>query len=346
MSELQQSITVTLKQLRHDLRELTHLQKALDELESLLRTLSGNEAQLQQQIEQVQSLISDWHEFFKRSPDLLCVADSKGHFRRVNPALARSLGFRCDELVDKKFIDFVHHDDRAATLRELKKLNSGQDTISFENRYRCKNEKYLWLNWTCPATLPASGLIYGVARDVTESKRSSDEILFLAQHDSLTGLRNRASFRQELLHACERAKRSPRYEVVLLFIDLNDFKAVNDTYGHATGDLVLNVVADRLRQISRSSDLVARIGGDEFTMLIQGNGASQVERIVQRIHQSLLAPVDLRGSKTVSVSASVGTARWTEHNGDADSLLNAADQSMYVAKAIGKQDHSATRHAG
>jgi len=346
MNELQQSIAMKLKRLRHDLRELTHLQTTLDELESLLSTLSGNEEQLRQQIDQVQSLISDWHEFFQRSPDLLCIANSKGHFQRVNPALARSLGFRCDELIDKKFIDFVHHDDRAATLRELKKLNNGQDTISFENRYRCKNEKYLWFNWTCPATLPASGLIYCVARDVTESKRSSEEILFLAQHDSLTGLRNRASFRQELLHACERAKRSPRYEVVLLFIDLNGFKAVNDTYGHGSGDLVLSVVADRLRQISRSSDLVARMGGDEFTMLIQGGSVNQIERLVQRIHQSLVVPVDLRGGKTVGVSASVGAARWTESTSDADSLLNAADQSMYVAKAVGKQDRNASRHAG
>lgn len=348
MNELQQSIAIRLKRLRHDLRELAHLQNSLDELESLLTTLSGNEEQLQREIQQIRSLISDWHEFFMRSPDLLCIADAKGYFRRVNPALARALGYRCDELVNQKFIDFVHREDRTATLRELKKLNNGQDTISFENRYRGKNEKYHWLNWTCPATLPASGLIYAVARDVTESKRTSDEILFLAQHDSLTGLRNRASFRQELLHACERAKRSPRYEVVLLFIDLNDFKAINDTNGHAAGDLVLSVISDRLRQISRSTDVVARIGGDEFTMLIQGSNASHIDRIVQRIHQSLLAPVDLRGGKTVNVSASIGAARWNEHNNnnDADSLLNAADQSMYVAKASSRIARSEKRHAG
>jgi diguanylate cyclase (GGDEF)-like protein/PAS domain S-box-containing protein len=333
MNELQQSIAATLKRLRLDLRELAHLQTNLDELESLLATLSGSEEHLRQEIQHTQSLINDWHEFFVRSPDLLCIANSKGYFCSVNPALARTLGYRCDELVDRKFIDFVHDEDRTSTLRELKKLNNGQDTINFENRYRCKNEKYRWLDWTCPAALPASGLIYAVARDVTDSKRSSDEILFLAQHDSLTGLRNRASFRQELLHACERAKRSSRYEIALLFIDLNGFKAINDTYGHAAGDLVLSIVADRLRQLSRSTDLVARIGGDEFTMLIQGANVSHTERIVQRIHQSMLTPIDLRGGKTVGVSASVGIARWNENNNDADSLFNAADQAMYVAKA-------------
>jgi diguanylate cyclase (GGDEF)-like protein/PAS domain S-box-containing protein len=348
MNELQQSIAITLRSLREDLRELTHLQKALDELESLLATLSGSEAHLRSEIEHTRSLISDWHEFFKRSPDLLCIADSKGYFRRVNPSLARTLGYRCEEIVDHKFIDFVHPDDRAATLRELKKLNNGQDTISFENRYRCRDgKKYLWFNWTCPAALPASGLIYAVARDVTENKRSSDEILFLAQHDSLTGLRNRASFRQELLHACERAKRSPRYEVALLFIDLNEFKAINDTHGHAAGDLVLSIVADRLRQLSRSTDVVARIGGDEFTMLIQGANTSHLERIVHRIHQSLLTPVDLRAGKSVRVSASVGVSRWGEHNNDADSLLNAADQSMYVAKASERNNiRPASRQTG
>lgn len=334
MNDLQRSIAGTLKTLREDLRELTHLQKTLDDLESMLLSLSGSEEQLRREIEHTRSMISDWHEFFMRSPDLLCIADCKGYFRRVNPSLARTLGYRCEDLIDHKFISFVHSDDRAATLRELKKLNHGHDTISFENRYRCGDGKnYRWFNWTCPAALPASGLIYAVARDVTDNKRTSDEILFLAQHDSLTGLRNRASFRQELLHACERAKRSSRYEIALLFIDLNDFKAINDTYGHGAGDLVLSIVADRLRQLSRTTDMVARVGGDEFTMLIQGANTSHIERIVHRIHQSLQAPVDLRGGRSVGVSASVGVARWNEYNNDADSLLNAADQDMYIDKA-------------
>lgn len=332
MSELSQSIAIRLQTLRNDLHELTHLQQTLDELDALLDALSGNEDNLQRQMHQTQSLIDDWREFFKRSPDLLCITDSGGFFREVNPSLARTLGYRSSELTNQKFIDFVHIDDRKATQRELKKLNNGQDTISFENRYCCKNGSYRWFNWTCPAALPASGLIYAVARDVTDTKRSSDEILFLAQHDSLTGLRNRASFRQELLHACERAKRSPRYDVALLFIDLNGFKLINDTHGHAAGDLVLSIVADRLRQVSRSADMVARMGGDEFTLLMQGANANQTEHIAQRIEESLQQVIDLRGGKSVNVSASIGIARWQEHATDADALLNAADQAMYVAK--------------
>jgi len=127
MNELQESIAATLKRLRQDLRDLSHLQKILDELESLLTTLSGSEEHLRQEIQHTRSLINDWHEFFTRSPDLLCVADSKGYFRSVNPSLARALGYRCDEIVDRKFIDFVHADDRTATLRELRKINNGQD---------------------------------------------------------------------------------------------------------------------------------------------------------------------------------------------------------------------------
>jgi diguanylate cyclase (GGDEF)-like protein/PAS domain S-box-containing protein len=344
MNELQQTITMKLQSLRQDLCELSHLRNILDELESLLAALTGNEEHLAREMDQVRSLISDWYGFFMRSPNLLCITDSKGYFRRVNPAMARALGYRSQDLVEHCCIDFVHPDDRNATQHELQRLASGHDTLNFENRYRCRNGKYRWLNWTCPAILPASGLIYAMARDVTESKRNSDEILFLAQHDSLTGLHNRASFRQELLHACARARRSQPYEVIVLFIDLNEFKAINDTYGHASGDMTLTAVAERLLQVARSTDVVARIGGDEFTMLIQGSPASRIDRLVQRIHQSLSRPVQLPCGDQIRISASIGVSRWNDDNDDADSLLDAADHSMYADKASCRQRAAENRH--
>jgi len=339
MNGLPAPITTGLQTLREQLRNRTQLHAALDELESHLGLLRSNEEALQRQLQREQAMANDWQEFFLRCPNPLCISDLQGYFHKVNPALAKVLGYRCAALVGKKFIDLVHPEDQPMTFKEMKKLRDGRDTINFENRYRCRNGKYRWLNWTCPAPLSGSELIYSVARDVTDAKRNTEEILFLAQHDSLTGLRNRASFRQELLYACERAKRSSHYDVALLFIDLNDFKAINDTHGHSAGDLVLSIVAERLRQASRSGDVVARLGGDEFTILLQGANIAALDTLVLRIQQNLQPAIDLRGGHTVTVTASIGVACWHALKTDnADELLDAADKMMYAIK----QQHRAT----
>lgn len=110
--------------------------------------------------------------FFNMSIDLLCIASLEGFFIDVNPAFVKTLGYSKKELLSTKFIEFVHDDDKKATIEELKKISQGKETLYFENRYRCKDGQFKWLGWTCPAPEQQTGLLYAVARDLTKYKES------------------------------------------------------------------------------------------------------------------------------------------------------------------------------
>jgi PAS domain S-box-containing protein len=120
--------------------------------------------------------------FFALSLDLMCIADLGGYFKRVNPAFERTLGFSAQDLVSKPFMDFIHPDDRPATVAELQKLARGVDTVYFENRYACKDGSYKQLAWSCPAANPGETLLYAVARDITERKLAENEIRSLNEN--------------------------------------------------------------------------------------------------------------------------------------------------------------------
>ena len=130
--------------------------------------------------------------FFEISIDLMCIAGVDGYFKRVNPAFTKALGWTAEELLAKPFIEFVHPADRERTVIEVERLASGIDTVYFENRYRKKDGSWAWLGWTCPAATPENGLLYGVARDISEQKKIQEHLVQLATYDSLTGLANRA----------------------------------------------------------------------------------------------------------------------------------------------------------
>jgi diguanylate cyclase (GGDEF)-like protein len=146
------------------------------------------------------------------------------------------------------------------------------------------------------------------ARDVTERKVLEEQLRHQALHDPLTGLGNRALLRDRLQHALRRqARRDP--DLALLLIDLDDFKDVNDGYGHAAGDLVLCEVTARLRDCLRTGDTLARLGGDEFAVILEDGGADEAEHIAHRVISAVHAPFDLPNGETVAVGASASPAR-------------------------------------
>ncbi len=174
--------------------------------------------------------------------------------------------------------------------------------------------------------------------DITERRRAEAEIVHLARHDVLTGLANRAEFNAKLEEACKRLKRNGS-AVSVLMLDLDKFKAVNDTLGHPAGDQLLVEVARRLTSSVRETDVVARLGGDEFA-IIQEGGPNQNEGAIAlalRIVNALTGAFDLDGHEA-DVGASIGIALAPEHGGDPESLLKKADLALYNVKANGRND--------
>jgi diguanylate cyclase (GGDEF)-like protein len=171
----------------------------------------------------------------------------------------------------------------------------------------------------------------GIGCDITKEKIAEQRIQYFATHDGLTNLTNRVLFNELLAIAVQTAQRRAS-SLAVLFIDLDDFKAINDTLGHEAGDQLLCEVANRLKQVLRGSDVVARFGGDEFVVLIQETvDVESVATVAQKILFSIRKPVALMG-RAHEVTASVGVSVYPADAGDAPTLLKHADAAMYVVK--------------
>ena len=175
-----------------------------------------------------------------------------------------------------------------------------------------------------------------LVRDITERKLADDKLTRLALYDSLTGLPNRTNFFEKLEFSLAYARRS-NLSVALLFVDLDGFKAVNDSMGHAAGDHLLREVARRLQGMVRESDIAARMGGDEFVLLLNNlKRPAEAEAIARKLVTALSQPVEYENVMLTQVGASVGIAFFPDNGQTGDSLINEADSAMYRAKAAGK----------
>jgi diguanylate cyclase (GGDEF)-like protein len=174
-------------------------------------------------------------------------------------------------------------------------------------------------------------------RDITERNALEEQLRHQAFHDNLTGLANRSLFRDRLDHALARASRGIRPTAVL-YLDLDEFKAVNDRLGHAEGDRLLVAVGERLRSATRAGDTIARLGGDEFAIIVEDTDAAEAGQSAARILEVLAKPFPL-GERQVAARASIGIAIQSVDGADADELLRRADIAMYAAKARGGDCH-------
>jgi len=278
---------------------------------------------------------------FDLSLDMISIVGFDGCFKSVNPAFERTLGYRPQELVGRLFLDFVHPDDIERTEHEAASHADGARTVQFQNRYFAKDGEVRWLEWTSIPLLD-EGLIYGVARDVTERKELEEELERLSQRDSLTGLFNRRRFEEELRRQLVYTRRYGSGGA-LMVLDLDRFKQINDELGHAAGDEALREVARVLSENLRASDTtarsidssitVARFGGDEFVILLPEAGATATaDRLVAALGETSLR-ID---GREVELRISVGIALFDEFGrpGEED-LFVAADRAMYRVKASG-----------
>jgi PAS domain S-box-containing protein len=296
---------------------------------------------------------------FELSLDMICIAGFDGYFKRVNPAFERILGYSEADLLGRPFLEFVHPDDRKSTEEEAAAISEGAGTVQFRNRYFDKYGEVHWIEWASQP-LPEAEMIYAVARDVTDRKALEEELQRLSHHDSLTGLFNRRRFEEELRRQLAYTRRYGNGGA-LLVIDVDRFKEINDTLGHAAGDKALCQVAALLRDNLRGSDVIARdtgpslptgadspeqmpnpeavlarLGGDEFVVLLPEADAAGAQATAERLSRTVReSTLEVEG-RELRLEISVGVALFDEHGrpGEED-LLAAADRAMYLVKAGG-----------
>ncbi len=277
----------------------------------------------------------------QHSSDVMMVVEADSRIRYVSPSAERVLGYAPSELEGTRLVDGVHPEDRASLLQFLT-MSVGEDAHTALAAYRVRHREDRWLHVeTLRTNLLHDENVRGIVlntRDVSERRAFEEQLAHQAFHDSVTGLANRALFRDRVEHALERHNRDGG-PVTVLFMDLDDFKTINDSLGHAAGDRVLGEVADRLKGTLRQADTAARLGGDEFAVLLEdgGDGVEAAE-VASRILGAFETPVHLDG-KVLFVRASIGIAS-TEHATaavrGAEELLRDADVAMYMAKEAGK----------
>jgi diguanylate cyclase (GGDEF)-like protein/PAS domain S-box-containing protein len=320
--------------LRVEARRFEALESRISQLMGEHERLLGLSREMTDALAELRGAMREWEWFFEHSIEMMCIAGMDGRFKRVNPAFSAALGFSEAELVSRPFFDFIHPDDQEPTMEVLNGLGRNTDCINFENRYRDREGEWHWIAWRVPALAPGARNLYAIARDVTGQRRSEAELLHRARHDPLTGLLNRAAFEDALGDAVLRAGRYPRHELALFLVDLDGFKQVNDSRGHQAGDRLLKQVGTRLRRIAREGEMVSRIGGDEFALLIEGEADLQVESLARRIDEVLHGP-DESGELEAQIGCCVGISVLPRNARDVESLFAQADEALYSVKREG-----------
>lgn len=267
--------------------------------------------------------------------DTVFVVDPDSHIVFVSDACETLLGYRAGELIGTKISSYLHPDDSEITKASVDRVMSGQPHLDFRNRYIRKDGSVVDILWSA-RWYEDEGVRIGVARDVTVLRQAEEKLRFLAHHDPLTGLTNRSLF-NDRLDAALRAALRRRNTLALLFVDINDFKAINDTHGHVVGDRVLCAIARRLERCVRETDTVARMGGDEFTVLFtdieSGDAADpKIDAKVEQIQALINLPLDADLGDISMPSCSIGVAVYPRDGTDADTLLSHADDDMYRRK--------------
>jgi diguanylate cyclase (GGDEF)-like protein/PAS domain S-box-containing protein len=263
-------------------------------------------------------------------PDAVCVVDPEGRFLFVNASFQRIFGYAPDEVLGTRMFRLIHPDDREVTAEQAEKVMAGELQRHFRNRYIHKDGHVVDIQWSA-RWLPEHRVRIGVGHEVGELRRAERELEHRANHDALTGLVNRHRMQAELQAAIDRAA-DEGGGLALLYIDLDGFKRVNDRGGHVVGDHLLRELAGRMLGGVRKTDLVARVGGDEFVVLLPDCHDAQAARIVaESLRASLVMPCRLPEG-LFQLDASIGVAMFPDDGADAEALLAHADQAMYAAK--------------
>ena len=323
--------------------------KSLQEQNSALQALVAERTQaLNESLALYRLLTED-------AQDVLWRTDSRLIVTYISPADERLRGFRADEVVGHSVFE-MFTDEGVEVIKSMLRLRAMEDAaggterfLRFEVEHRCKDGRLIWGEMLSKPDRNAQGEIigyHGITREITERKRLEEQVHQLAFHDPLTHLANRRLMLDHLEQAMSASKRSQRHGA-LLFLDLDNFKPLNDTHGHGVGDLLLIEVAERLKACVREADTVARFGGDEFVVLLSelstqpGEAAEQAVAIAEKVSTRLAEPYVLQSAPSAppirhECTASIGVAVFRGRDESQNTVIDRADAAMYQAKEEGR----------
>lgn len=266
--------------------------------------------------------------------------DLMGRFRLMSRAGEAITGYAPEELVGQSFA-MLFEPEVLMHVREqfLQCALHGQNIPAYEAELVRKDGSKRWISFKLTPVYEEEHIVsvVGVAEDISERREADARLIYLAHHDMLTGLPNRAQFLERMQRAIARARRNDAMAGVL-FLDLDQFKGVNDSLGHEAGDLLLQCVAQRLRDVLRETDTMARFGGDEFAVLLEDVTEEELVQVVEKLLQVVAAPLLIK-EQALCVTLSVGISLFPRDGEDASALLKSADMAMYCAKEHGRNGY-------
>ena len=292
------------------------------------------------------------------SPDLIYILNLKGEFSFVNDSVTKLLGYDKSDLLGRHYSEFIADEDRMKAeylFNERRRTSRSNRMVELGLKCHSANPNKPFDVSVRPIELNSMGIYsvdikdskrvvtyqgtYGVARDISSRKKAEKLITFQAYHDLLTKLPNRAMLLDRLDLAIKQSVRT-KETLVVMFLDLDRFKLINDSFGHVVGDQLLVEVAARLKQEIRTGDTLARLGGDEFMLLLpQPTTREQAESVAQKLIESLQQPFFLR-KKEVYINVSIGISVFPDDSSDINTLIKNADLAMYDVKSSGKNGYS------
>ena len=279
----------------------------------------------------------------ENASDLISVIDKGGQVVYASPSFEAVLGFELPRFQSSPFLAWVHEEDQENVLKAIDHLFAA-DAPSSKLEFRMQTNKgsSMYVEAMMNPIADEDGRVQKLvlsARDITERKESEKTIQHLAYHDTLTNLPNRRLFMKRLKEETVRAKQTAS-TIAVMFIDLDRFKYVNDSWGHEAGDYILTQAADRIKKSLRSSDIIGRLGGDEFAVVVTGNvNRGMAEQLATRIQKKMGEPVTI-AQQQYRPSCAMGIALFPDDTRDEDELLAKADTALYVVKKQGRSGYA------